>query len=457
MIRNIVLVPFLVIAAVSALAAEVATEPQQPPPPATSPPEAAQPVANDKVAALIAQLSDDDFRVRDRASAELAALGEDAEAAMKLALKRPDLSPSARSGLEGILAKSAARRLTGPTLVSVGPPGATALDAIEAALTRGNLKLTPAAAEALRKNSDGRRSAGPGKPEPMWDAVLRLARDAGMTIESVSATDGVGLVPVDGPAVNVAASGPFLLGISRVETTIRRARDLPGARPVNVNNNNWAAPPCRLYVYAYAEPRLSTPSWIVESVEVTTDDGKRLTSMSSGGTGAVNAKYETQISLNGEIAGSKALAKVEIKARMLRQTATETIDLGDLFNVKNHTRPIGSGQAVVDQFIKVADDQYEYKVSLHRGGMTPAEWRSLQALLERNSPKVLDAAGKQLQQMGGSASYGPDEWWTQTRIGRRFGAQGANAPGEPAKLIWEVPKEFEALPATFTFANVPLQ
>jgi 4-amino-4-deoxy-L-arabinose transferase-like glycosyltransferase len=31
------------------------------------------------------------------------------------------------------------------------------------------------------------------------------------------------------------------------------------------------------------------------------------------------------------------------------------------------------------------------------------------------------------------------------------------APGEPAKLVWEVPKEFEALPATFTFKDVPLQ
>ncbi len=430
-----------------------------PVPPADAPEStpAVKGAADEKVAALIVQLSDDDFRVRDRASGELVALGDAADAAMKAALKRADLSPTARSAIEGILAKSATRKLTGPTLVSVGPPGTTALEAVEAALARGGLKLTPASAEALRKQPDARRTAGPGKPEPMWDAILRLARDAGMTIESVSATEGVSLVPAEASLVNVVASGPFLLGINRVEMTIRRARDLPGARPLNAQNNDWAAPPCRLYLFAHAEPRLSTPSWMIESVSVTTDDGKQLTPLSNGTTGPVNGKYETQVSLRGDIAASKALRTIEIKGRMLRQTAVERIELGDLFNIKGHTRPIGEGRATVDQFIKLADSQYEYKVSLHRGGMSPADWRSLQALMQRTSVQVLDADGKHLTSMGGSSSYSAEEWWSQTRISRGFGAQGGNAPGEPVKLIWEVPKEFEALPVSFEFTNVPMQ
>jgi hypothetical protein len=454
--HNVLIVLTLLICVSPAIGADAPTEPP-PSVPATAVTPPADGAAKERVAALIAQLADDDFRVRDRASAELGALAEEGQAEMKAALKRNNLEPSARSALEGILAKSAARKLTGPTLVTVAPPGATALEAIEAALTRGSLKLMPASAEALRKKPDDRRTASPGKPEPMWDAVLRLARDAGMTVESVSPTGEVSLVPADASVDNVFASGPFLLGISRIETTIRRGRDLPGIRPINVNNNEFAAPPCRLYLFAHAEPRVSTPSWIVESTEITTDDGNELKPLSTGTTGTVNGKYETQLPLRGDITTSKALAKVQIKARMLRQTATEHIELGDLFNIKDHTRPLAGGRVVVNQFVKLTDDQYEYKVTIHRDGMSPADWRSLQALMGRASVKVFDAEGKQLMSMGGSGSYGPDEWSNQNRLGRRFGAQGANAPGEPTKLVWDVPREFEALPATFTFTNIPLQ
>src|SRR5689334_8780836 len=92
----------------------------------TSP--AASAAANERITALITQLSDDDFKVRDRAAGELAALGDDAVAAMKAAVKRADLQPSARNALEGILAKSATRKLTGPTLVSPAPPGTSGAD-----------------------------------------------------------------------------------------------------------------------------------------------------------------------------------------------------------------------------------------------------------------------------------------------------------------------------------------
>ncbi len=260
MIRNTCIVWTLLSFASLAVSAD-APKNALPAPSAAVPGAKPESAADEKVAALIAQLANDDFRIRDRASDELADLGDDAEAPMKGALRRTDLQPSARTAIEGILAKAATRKLIGPTLVSPAPPNATAAEAVETALARGSLKLTHASAEALRKQSSGPRTAGPGKPEPMWDAVLRHARNAGMTIESVSAEGEVSLLPADVAASHVVASGPFLLAIRDVETTFRRLREFPRSRPkppIAV-----VVAPCRLNLLAYAEPRLLTPAWII--------------------------------------------------------------------------------------------------------------------------------------------------------------------------------------------------
>src|SRR5207249_1507202 len=63
-----------------------------------------EPVENDRLKRLIAELDSDEFKVRTRASQELEELGELAETALRKALAGT-LSPEARQRLENLLHK----------------------------------------------------------------------------------------------------------------------------------------------------------------------------------------------------------------------------------------------------------------------------------------------------------------------------------------------------------------
>lgn len=425
--------------------------------PSTAPATTQRAIA-DKVAALIPRLSDPDFRVRDRATVDLVMLGEDADPLLKAALAREDLSAAARTGIEVVLSQSAEQRRIGPTLVAVPPKGDSAFEAISAVLGRGKLTLSDSAAKALRARPDRRSTPGPAGPESMWAAALRLIADAGMAVQSV-AKDQVHLVPADKRPAITAANGPFFVTIGRVETNIRRIQAFPGPMPANANMDEWSAPPCKLCVFPFAEPRLQTTMWIVQSAEVTTDDAKTLTLINSGTSGRVNQQTETQIRFRGELAASRSLARVELKALMVRRTEDEHIESENPLAVKDQTKVVGGYHATIKQVVKLSDGEYEYKLAIQRDHLTPAEWQCLMAMIDSSSFRLLDEAGKPLMGEGGGTSTSGSEWSCNYRVTRGFGAP-ANGPfpiGEPKKLVWDLPKHFEMLPATFVFQNIPLQ
>ena len=463
-------------AATAAAAAQTAaTQPGSTQPSATAPaaadPAAAAAAVVGRVDELVAKLSDPTYLVRKRATDALERLGEPAEPVLRERIARPDLPPDARTAIEVLLKQAGERRRIGASLVTVDLKQAEPLEAVGAVLKQAGLGMA-AETEKLLRAKAGQKVDVRLDREPFWAALRKVAADAGVAFAGLELAEfRVSLVAAGGAggdgaggggganslAPPAASDGPFLLTVGRVEVTVRKVVDFAARRHPNnaiLNAAAAASPPVRVSVSAWAEPRVKPAAWVVEGVtECKTDTGKTLTASTYyySRNNKVNDASTTFLSIAGDTAGAKALAKLTVRGKFVLQYKSEPLVVDDVQNgVKELGRTVAGHRVIVRSVAKQSEDTWSYEVSIFRDGRSPQEWLVLQQVLDRDACRLEDAAGKPLQPRGGGSSLGADEIKVSGTVSRAGGA------GEPRRLRWELPGKLETLPATFEFTDVPL-
>jgi len=429
--------------------------------PASADPAAQQPSA-DKVHELVARLSDDDWKARDKAQEQLAAMGEAAEGPLRERLREPKLDAEERSRVEAVLQKLEAARQSGPSRVTFRKSAAAPAEVLAAITQQTKVAFAPGTDNLL---ADAKPFDADFTAAPLWQAVLEVSSKTGLTFHSLNKDGQVVLQPAttDIPTAPAAAAGPFLVTLSRVEVNISRGRDFAGQKPMNARNNDFQSPPCQLYLFAWGEPRLKPIRWFVDSIEeCVTDNGAKLEPRRGWGEGGsvtggrVNGLGETQLTLLGNLEGAKRIERLRVRARFVLQRQTQKLELGDVLTLRNSRQLVGGFPVEIVQVNKVVDGQYAYELLAKRGGKSQAEWELFKALLDHHPVRLQDAKGTALGFSGGGASYGPDEVRITNNVRCEPLGGGGKAAGEPVTLVWEFPSEVEQVSVPLEFRDVPL-
>jgi hypothetical protein len=105
--------------------------------PATPPPPAEQ------VRPLVRDLSNEDWKVRDRAQEQLTAMGGAAEGPLRERLKHSKLDPEERSRIENVLKKIEEARKSGPAVVDLRRAGASPREVLAAITEQTKVSFAP--------------------------------------------------------------------------------------------------------------------------------------------------------------------------------------------------------------------------------------------------------------------------------------------------------------------------
>jgi hypothetical protein len=420
------------------------------------------PASDERIKSLIATLSDEDFRQRIKAQNELISIGGPAEPQLLERLKQnPDAET--RTLIESILKSIAQARHYGPTLVTLQLNEASTQQAFAALAEQSRVSLAPGAETLLdtkqRIDVDFNRT-------PMWEALLKLCAQSGVAFNSID-SDGrivLELLPSNGnvAAPPAATAGQFLVTIHHIETNVSKSVAFAGKRPLNARQNQFNNPPCRLFFFAWGEPRLKPIRWFIDSVdECVTDTGHDMRNPTAlapfrrATSGGVNDPNETMFTLAAPDEKAKRIARLAITARFALEKRMQKLEIPNPVGIKDATHRIGDGfRLVIKDVNKVTDGRYAYNLAIYRDNRSQADWDLMQSLLNRYRCRLLDAQGNELQMTGGGGGSGPNEL-TQNNTVTTDGRNGV-ATGEPAKLVWEFPEEVEQVIVRLVFRDVPL-
>jgi hypothetical protein len=416
-----------------------------------------------RVDTLVAQLGDDDAKVRAKASDELSAMGDGVEAQLKSAQARV-ADPQIQTALDTLLFNIQHARESGPTLVTIKQPAAPLADVLDGLAKQGSIEFG-SDVNSLLANSPRDTIDVDFQRTPLWQALLDVCGRSGLAFRSIEGNrvllDRVEKGTVPAPA---AASGPFLVTIARVEVNVSKAVNFGGPKPMNLRTNAATAPPCRLYLFAWSEPRLRTVRWSVDGAdaiaECVTDTGESLNAIAGmrfvGGAGRVNSRSETQLILSAPEKPAARIARLRLNARFVIQGGVEQLELDNPLGLKDHAAEVAGLSVLIKSVNKVTEDQYSYELVIRRGDRTAGDWQLLSGMLMQYPCKLVDAQGNALTQRGGSTSSTPDGVTQTMTVSRApFGAAAAKV-GEPVKLLWELPSDLEQRVVPLEFRDIPL-
>jgi len=422
--------------------------------PATRP--AAGPTTQ-RVNNLITALSSDDWKAREKAMNDLSTLGPLIEAQLRARLKEnPD--PATVTAIEALLNQIAKGGKIMPTLVTLKLTGASPAEALAAFAREANISFAPGTDNLW---SDASKKIDVDfEDKPMWQALLELCSKMHVAVGELNRNDQIVLVALNdqNPPPPVAAAGPFLVLLSRVEVNVTRARDFAGPKPMNIRNNAWNNPPCRLYLFPFSEKKLKAIHWYIDSIDqCLTDSGQNLAANRGGFHGTASGRIgggsrETSLTFSEPPQGKK-ITNLKLTARFVLQQGTQKLEIPNILNVKNSTQFLGGFRLVIGGVNKIADGQYSYDISVFRDAHSEAEFSLFQSLLNSYDCKLLDAKGQALSYNGGSASYAQDKLTFNNTLSCD---RGAVKTGEPVKLEWEFPSPTEQIIVPLEFHDIEL-
>ena len=294
--------------------------------------------------------------------------------------------------------------------------------------------------------------------KPFWEALSALSETSPYVFHGFNSEGAVSLseVPAGVARPPAVVSGPFMVTISRIDVNLRKSVEFLGRSAMNAGTNNYAAPPCLIYLYVNAEPRVKPVAWFVDSIDkCETDNGKELEPMHFGSgpvaTGQVNSMGDTQLRFNTAPEGARSIATLRMSTRFIVERERKTLVVENILNRGKATYEIGGFHVEFQGLNHMAGEQYTYTITVRREGQDARTWQRFQTLLGRFGPKFVDSEGHPLQGMGGSGRYSQDELSNSNTL-----RGSAGQPGESVKMVWDFPTRVEEVSVPVEFKNVTL-
>ena len=414
------------------------------PPPATQP---AAPKSTKSFDELVADLSNDDWKLRQQAADALADL--DASNLPKLKkLAESTADPDIRNAIVAAIRRVEQTAAASPTLITLEMKDAPALDVLNALGAQLSYPIASDSDDWLKNI----KVTVDAKDQPFWAVMKQLSPQ--WPARPVQAANDTTRIMLAGSGTNylstrAAVAGPFLLSPVTLNSNaqIDLLADKPAAKFRSIN--------MQLMILTEPKVRASRVSIIAKSA--VDENGKSLLLAEANAgmqpMGVAGQMAMIPLRLQGGDIG-KTLAKLSGVIRARVPSRLRRVEMKDALNGQEQTVDLSGRQVKVT--VKQRDEQYDVKlqVPVTNGALDETAQSVYRDLV------VVDANGLPLFRRAfvQTPNIRPNQWeYTVTfaREGTSFGRQNQKV-GEPAKLIWELAVEPKEMEVPFELTNIPL-
>ena len=433
---------------------------------------ATAPAGEAEVAALIAALSSDDWRDRQRAEDRLVVLGAAAEDKLRTAARAPDANDEVRSRADAALARIAEAAVTGPTIVSLHLNGAAPRDAVAMLGRAAGVELAPQPSNLFARRAEPPITIALDHVS-FWEAARRVLVPAGLELRQWNDEYRTGVASgearMSGPAV---VSGPFLVVAQRIERSHRaelRAADLTAdGAPAHAAA---ALPAMRttdfsVWFTVFAEPKLrvlraATNVRLERAVDenglslIPAAPGPRAGGFSGDGEILAPRAWTASARLDYPSGAGRRISQLKGALFVTLRTRTETAEVHDLLNARDVAGTVAGMPFVVRGFKRLGEREYELQMSVQRDARAGDDWDRVRRTITASSVRVADADGNLLVRGVPSTNYAAERVDLAARFTLPDPGAGQRA-AEPATLLWEVPTETKDVLVPFEFADLPI-
>lgn len=442
--RTVLFVNLLAAAALTALAGE--------PVPSSSPSSTSLPSAR-----WIEQLGDDDFRLRDQAVQKLTEQGTQALPALRQAMHHPD--PEVRRRVLELIPTLEMGAILAPRRVSFKATNKTLQELFAEISRQSGLKVE------FWANNPQQTYSVDWNHVTFWEAVDRLARDAGLVVQYGYGDDRVRLNQQNGYTPFLVQDGAFRLSANHIHQS--RNLDLsivnrdsgPGQKNESLSFSFTLFVEPRLSILGLGEVKLSSaydnennsllPSTGPQEADTMPWMGVRR--WSSGRYGNRSHSLQTSVSLKrvSEKASQIKLLRGSVPVHLLAEQ--KPVVLGEqVMEAKGKKLQIGSTQIVVQETSELPNKQIQVKLSITEDNKESNDYSWMNTMYQRF--QLFDDKGTQYQTFGTSwGNSGP----SHVDLTLTFGQPANGKTEKPCKLVFLSWSTITHLLA-FEFKDIPL-
>jgi hypothetical protein len=434
------------------------------------------PTSQPDAEALVAQLGDPEWSVRESAQEQLVAMGESVVPRLLRAAKETS-SDEVRQRTESAIAQIGENQLSGPSLITIHLKDASVKDAFAELSRQAGANLQPMPSGLWDLHPWPKITIDLDR-QPFWSALRAVSAQAGVELRQWN--DGFRLLEsgAAGPSGGgrFMVSGPFLITLLRCTRMQSIEYGLPGGENPNSDFD--------ITFSAVAEPKLRVlrASNAAKLEEATDDLGNSLVPRSEdapGGANAgaanANAAVDTDRGLDATFvtgaAGTwqfssrldhpqrmgKRLVKLRGTVNVLLQRRVATMEIPSILSSVKMSRVAGGLRLTLNDAKKVGSERYDLSITIARDGSgVPVDWDRVQQSI--NDLKLIDANGRSLARSDVASNHGNETIDLSVSFTRSdlLNLRKDDAPADPVKLVWPVATETKQLSVPFEFKDVPL-
>lgn len=416
------------------------------------------------VADLIAALSQEPWKSRERAASELVKAGEEARAPLEQVI-RTTHNLDVRTSAQDALRQIDDNRIAGPSFVTLHLKDVPAKQAFEALAKQAFVDFEPWPDNLWEQGQSFPNVTLWVDRVPFWSVMKVLSERTGLGLREMNGH--VRLVqgqPLNGRAHVAGAFLVLATQIDRSQTLTIGAAD-NGANPAAAEENFG------LQLTALAEPKLTVlrSDGNVKIDQAVDDKGNSLVptdaeSSAQGyfGGGGGNGMWSLYARLHYPSDPGTKIARFRGSVQFIVQVRSQKISIANLPAASEHTEVVRGTRITIHDFKKGDGDQYTLKLSIKQPGgvaVLPAgadqfTWEELQSSIQTHL-QVQDARGQSLDHRGWSSSTRNDAMEITLTFAASQSTEG-KPTGDPVKLSWEIPVETRELIVPIEFDNLPM-
>jgi hypothetical protein len=405
------------------------------------------------VEALITQLSDDQWRVRQQAQDRLVQLGLDVVSRLQRLVKEsPD--EEARTRAEAALRQIEENDRSGPTLITLHVKDMPVRAAVAEVARQAKVDLVvyppfdnqPNNAQPITLDADR---------QPFWLVVRQICEKAGLTPDRMGPQRQITLMQRS----DNWSKKPSLVNGGFLIVAESATRNYNVDFSTNTIQHNFSL---RLRALIDPKLRILEGSNALRLEEVVDENGlslippaaKNANAYTPSGWGS-NWLWELNAQLHDQPAMGARITRFRANATFLAQTKFDPWEIPDILTAKPAEHAMSVGKYVFNSIQKSGNDNYEVKITIHHQPnlVTHQSPFTSYAVLQQNI-RLVDANGRAYAFGGGGGGGGGAKLDYSFSFNRNAGDNAK--PGDPVKLIWDIPTEIKEISIPIDLKDLPI-
>jgi hypothetical protein len=395
------------------------------------------------VESLVARLSSDSWQERQDAADRLVQRGD--EAAMRLqALLKEAPDPEVRSLAETAIAQIGENRRLGQSIITIKSDRITPKELFRQLGEQAGVALEPAPPNLFETLARAPVAIDVDH-QPFWLAMREINARTNITLSTWGNRE-MKLTSGQHPQGPNFVTGAYMIVANRVSRS----------RTVDLGNQIGPQNQFVVQLTAFAEPKLRLVRAAgAARVETAVDDNGR--SLALPNMDMNQYGYYQQIGNAWQVSVPLAdIPNIGTKIAMLKGTIAadlctrfEHLEVPDILSARSVEKSVGDARITVLD-VSRKGELFELRIRAEMRG-SEVEW----SRLPLNDIALVDAEGIQLARRGTSAS-GKNNTYEATVQFAAGQSQDGKKPGDPAKLVWDVPIEVKDVTIPFEFSDIPI-